>query len=72
VVDLTTVILEVTGGLEELYYYRGLARQALGQPQAAAEDWRAALAYNPHFEPAARALQEGAAVGEADPAGDSM
>lgn len=55
VIDLTTAILEATGGLEELYYYRGLARP---KPEAAVDDFRAALAYNPHFSPAAEALDQ--------------
>jgi len=57
VIELATATLKATGGLEELYYYRGLARQAINQPQAA-EDFQAALAYNPNFEPAARTLGE--------------
>lgn len=56
VIDLSTATLQATGGLEELYYYRGLARQALGQPEVAADDFRAALDYNPNFTPAAEAL----------------
>jgi tetratricopeptide (TPR) repeat protein len=58
VIELATATLRATGGLEELYYYRGLARLALNQPQAAIEDFQAALAYNPHFYPAAQALGE--------------
>jgi tetratricopeptide (TPR) repeat protein len=57
VIELTTATLKATGGLEELYYYRGLAQQAVNQPHAAAEDFQAALAYNPRFEPAADALR---------------
>ncbi len=57
-IDLATATLKATGGLEELYYYRGLAYQALNQPQAAAQDFQAALAYNPSFEQAARALED--------------
>lgn len=56
VIDLSSALLQTTGGLEELYYYRGLAWQALGQMEAAAEDFRAALAYNPNFTRAAEAL----------------
>jgi tetratricopeptide (TPR) repeat protein len=58
VIELATATLKATGGLEELYYYRGLAYQAINQPDAAAEDYRAALAYNPNFELAAQALGE--------------
>lgn len=56
VVDLSTATLQATGGLEELYYYRGLALQATGQTEAAADDFRAALDYNPHFTLATEAL----------------
>jgi tetratricopeptide (TPR) repeat protein len=56
VIELTTANLEATGGLEELYYYRGLARQVTNQPELAADDFRAALDYNPKFSPAAEAL----------------
>jgi len=57
-VELTTATLKATGGLEELYYYRGLALQATNQPEAAAADFQAALAYNPHFDLATQALAE--------------
>lgn len=56
VVDLATATLQATGGLEELYYYRGLAQQALNRSEAAADDFRAALDYNPNFTLAAEAL----------------
>jgi hypothetical protein len=55
VLDLTEATLEGTGGLEEAYYYHGLALHATGQP-GAVEDFQAALAYNPLFTPAAEAL----------------
>jgi tetratricopeptide (TPR) repeat protein len=57
VIELATATLKATGGLEELYYYRGLAQKAIDQPTAAAEDFRAALGYNPNFEPATEALR---------------
>ena len=57
VIELATATLKATGGLEELYYYRGLAQQAINQPAAAAEDFQAALGYNPNFEPATEALR---------------
>jgi tetratricopeptide (TPR) repeat protein len=41
VIELATATLKATGGLEELYYYRGLAQQAINQPAAAAEDFQA-------------------------------
>jgi tetratricopeptide (TPR) repeat protein len=55
VLDLTNATLKGTGGLEEAYYYRGLALQSTGQP-GAKEDFEAALAYNPLFAPARQAL----------------
>lgn len=57
VIDLTTATLEATGGLEELYYYRGLARRALGQEAQAVADFEAALEYNPNFRLAEEALE---------------
>ena len=51
------------GGLEEAYYYQGLAYQALNQPEAAAAAFRDALDYNPHFTPAADAQAEIEAAG---------
>ena len=57
VIDLTTATLDATGGLEELYYYRGQAQLALNQPDSAVADFRAALEYNPNFALATQALQ---------------
>ena len=61
VIDLSSATLQATSGLEEGYYYRGLALQAMGQLEEAANDFRAALDYNPGFTPAKEALaaQEG-------------
>jgi tetratricopeptide (TPR) repeat protein len=55
VLDLTEATLEGTGGLEEAYYYHGLALLATGQ-SGAESDFQAALEYNPLFTPAAEAL----------------
>lgn len=55
VLDLTKATLEGTGGLEEAYYYHGLALRATGQP-GIKEDLEAALDYNPHFTLAAEML----------------
>jgi tetratricopeptide (TPR) repeat protein len=57
-IELTTITLKSSGGSEELYYYRGLARKALNQPEAAAQDFRAALVYNPNYDPADQALAD--------------
>jgi hypothetical protein len=55
VLDLSAATLNGAGGLEEAYYYHGLALQATDQP-GAADDFEAAIAYNPHFTPAIDAL----------------
>lgn len=55
VLDLTQATIKGAGGLEEAYYYRGLALQATGQP-GAEQEFQAALEYNPHFTPATEAL----------------
>ena len=55
VLDLTAATIKGSGGLEEAYYYRGLALQATGQP-GAKQEFQAALDYNPNFTPAAEAL----------------
>lgn len=57
VIDLASATLQGTGGLEELYYYRGLARRALGQEAQAVADFQAALEYNANFQPAADELE---------------
>jgi hypothetical protein len=43
--------------LEESYYWRGMARNALGDVTGAVEDWRAAVETHPGFEPALAQLQ---------------
>jgi tetratricopeptide (TPR) repeat protein len=55
VLDLTEATIKGSGGLEEAYYYRGLALQASGQP-GAEQEFQAAVEYNPNFTPAAEAL----------------
>ncbi|MFN8456126.1 MAG: C39 family peptidase [Anaerolineae bacterium] len=55
---LAEATIKGAGGLEEAYYYHGLALQALGQP-GAQEDFQAALDYNPNYAPAAEALKLG-------------
>ena len=58
VIDLTNANLEVTKNLEESYYYRALARRALGDQAGAREDLQKALQYNPLYDRAAKALDE--------------
>lgn len=55
VLDLTEATLEGTGGLEEAYYYQGMALHATGQVGAPAA-FEAAIAYNNNFEAARTAL----------------
>ena len=57
VIDLASPVLQDIGGLEELYYYRGLAFRALGEEAKAQADLRAALDYNSNFAPAGEALE---------------
>lgn len=58
VLTLAQATIKGAGGLEEAYYYHGLALQATGQPGASA-DFQAALDYNPNYAPAAEALKAG-------------
>ncbi len=58
VLALAEATIKGAGGLEEAYYYHGLALQATGQPGAQA-DFEAALDYNPNFTLAAEALKAG-------------
>ncbi len=43
--------------IEETYYWRGRVREAQGSPQQAATNYRRALAYNPNYDEARRALE---------------
>jgi tetratricopeptide (TPR) repeat protein len=56
VIDLATASLRTAENLEESYYYRALARRALGDSTAARQDLEAALRYNPTYGAAAGAL----------------
>ncbi|MBL8057187.1 MAG: C39 family peptidase, partial [Anaerolineales bacterium] len=58
VVDLATYAIKSTPkpGLEEAFYWRGLAYEALGQPDRAVEDYRTALVQNPSDVQAQEAL----------------
>lgn len=57
VLDLTQATIKSSGGLEEAYYYQGLALHATNQ-EGAAEAFETALVYNPNFTPAQEALNE--------------
>lgn len=63
VIDLATdnainLVRDNDPALEESFYWRGLAKQALGDIQGAIEDLQTALNYHPGFPPALQALQQ--------------
>jgi tetratricopeptide (TPR) repeat protein len=61
VIELTSFAIDSVNtvpGLEEAYYWRGLAYRAIGESTLAAEDFRTALQRHPNYELAAVALQE--------------
>ncbi len=59
VINLTTQTLNYMSEpvLEESYYWRGLAREALGDVDGAIADWRTAVQHHPNWEPALAQLQ---------------
>jgi len=59
VIKLATTTLDTMSEpvLEESYYWRALAREALGDTEGAIKDLRSALKYHPGFEPALTQLQ---------------
>jgi tetratricopeptide (TPR) repeat protein len=57
-IDLATANLKNARNLEESYYYRALARRALGDAAGARADLEIALRYNPNYVHAAEALGE--------------
>lgn len=54
---LTDVTLKDRPYFEESFYYRGLAQMALGDSGEARTSLDRAIAFNPHFEPAVRAME---------------
>jgi hypothetical protein len=56
VIALVDETLATTQSVEDLYYWRGQARAALGNPDAAYADWQQALRLNPTYQPAQQAL----------------
>lgn len=56
VLTLSNAALSSGGGLEEAYYYRGLAYLQQGYPEQARLDFGQALQWNPTFAPAQTAL----------------
>jgi len=60
VIDLATTTLDAMSEpvLEESYYWRALAREALGDTKGAIKDLRSALKFHPSFEPSLTRLQQ--------------
>ena len=56
VLALTATVLEKTESIEEIHYWRGRALAAQGDVAGAQQAWQQALALNPNFAPAQRAL----------------
>jgi hypothetical protein len=57
VLALADATIKVTPNIEEMFYYKGMALQALGNSDAARSQFQLALKYNLNFEPARQALQ---------------
>ena len=58
VLALADATIKVTPDIEEMFYYKGLALQAMGSPDAARSQFELALKHNPNFEPARQALTQ--------------
>jgi tetratricopeptide (TPR) repeat protein len=58
VIALAESNLRTSSNLEESYYYRALARRALGDEDVARRDLETALRYNPLYERARQALND--------------
>jgi tetratricopeptide (TPR) repeat protein len=54
--SLTKATLATAGNIEELYYWKGMGLAAQGDVAGARRAWQRALELNPHFTPAAAAL----------------
>jgi hypothetical protein len=55
--ETTLNTLQSEKNIEETYYWRGMARAALGDSAGAIDDYRTALKYHPGFEPVLYQLQ---------------
>jgi tetratricopeptide (TPR) repeat protein len=58
VITLADATLRVANNLEESYYWRGKARQALGDLEGARADFEAALRYHEGWPPAVEAIKD--------------
>jgi hypothetical protein len=61
VIELATATLDRETELEESWYWRGMARSALGNRSGAISDWQMAVAKHPGFAPALIALKNAGA-----------
>ncbi|MFN8446822.1 MAG: C39 family peptidase [Caldilineaceae bacterium] len=58
IIALTDATMRNVKSIEELYYWKGNALAALGNPNAARKQWQLALTYNPEYQPAQNALKQ--------------
>jgi tetratricopeptide (TPR) repeat protein len=56
--DATLNNMQSEKNIEETYYWRGMAKAALGDTTGASEDYQTALKYHPGFEPATYQLEQ--------------
>jgi tetratricopeptide (TPR) repeat protein len=56
VISLADATLKTAKSLEEVFYWKGMAQHAKGDPESAANSWRAALQFNPNHADSAAAL----------------
>ncbi len=57
VINLATETLSIVSELEESFYWRALAKEALGDLTGAIKDLRSSLKYHPDWEPALAQLE---------------
>lgn len=58
VIDLATQTITHGTYVEESWYWRGMAKHALGDQEGAIRDWKAALKYHPDWAPPLERLRE--------------
>jgi tetratricopeptide (TPR) repeat protein len=56
--DTTLNAMQSDKNLEESYYWRGMAKAALGDTSGAISDYQTSLQYHPGFEPALFQLRQ--------------
>jgi tetratricopeptide (TPR) repeat protein len=55
-IALADATIATAGGIEEVYYYKGLGLAALGRPDEARQNWQRAIELHPGYADAAAAL----------------